>query len=164
MRYLTLAEVLHIHEGVLAQSGGLSGVRDLAALESAMSQPKASAGGADAYPSLVEKAAALCYSLCSKHPFVDGNKRVAHAAMEVFLILNGSEIAPPSTSKNGSCWGLHLEASVGSNSPHGLRSTHTGSVVVPYNNRLRRTVIRRRGRAARAARWTCGHAAAEPER
>jgi death on curing protein len=92
MRYLTLAEVLHIHEGVVAQTGGLSGVRDLAALESALSQPKASAGGADAYPSLVEKAAALCYSLCSNHPFIDGNKRVAHAAMEIFLILNGREI------------------------------------------------------------------------
>jgi death-on-curing protein len=92
MRYLTLAEVLHIHEGVLAQSGGLFGVRDLAALESALSQPKASAGGTDAYPSLVEKAAALCYSLCSNHPFIDGNKRVAHAAMEVFLLLNGNEI------------------------------------------------------------------------
>jgi death-on-curing protein len=92
MRYLTLAEVLHIHEGVLAQAGGLSGVRDLSALESALSQPKASAGGVDAYPSLVEKAAALCYSLCSNHPFIDGNKRVAHAAMEVYLILNGREI------------------------------------------------------------------------
>ena len=93
MRYLTLAEVLHIHEGVLAQTGGLPGVRDLSGLESALSQPKASAGGADAYPSLMEKAAALCYSLCSNHPFVDGNKRVAHAAMEVFLLLNGREIA-----------------------------------------------------------------------
>jgi death-on-curing protein len=93
MRYLTLAEVLHIHENVLAQTGGLFGIRDLAALESALSQPKASAGGADAYPSLVEKAAALCYSLCSNHPFVDGNKRVAHAAMEIFLLLNGREIA-----------------------------------------------------------------------
>ena len=41
----------------------------------------------------MEKAAALCYSLCSNHPFVDGNKRVAHAAMEVFLLLNGREIA-----------------------------------------------------------------------
>jgi death-on-curing protein len=92
MRYLTLAEVLHIHEGVLAQAGGLFGIRDLSALESALSQPKASAGGADAYPSLVEKAAALCYSLCSNHPFVDGNKRVAHAAMEIFLLLNGREI------------------------------------------------------------------------
>ena len=91
MRYLTLAEVLHIHEGVLAQTGGLGGIRSLAGLESALSQPKASAGGMDAYPSLVEKAAALCF-LCSNHPFVDGNKRVAHAAMEVFLILNGLEI------------------------------------------------------------------------
>jgi death-on-curing protein len=93
MRYLTLAEVLHIHEGVLAQAGGLFGIRDLAALESALSQPKASAGGADAYPSLVEKAAALGYSLCSNHPFIDGNKRVAHAAMEIFLLLNGKEIS-----------------------------------------------------------------------
>ena len=92
MRYLTLAEVLHIHEGVLAQTGGLAGIRNLAGLQSALSQPKASAGGVDAYPSLVEKAAALCYFLCSNHPFVDGNKRVAHAAMEVFLILNGREI------------------------------------------------------------------------
>ena len=84
--------MLHIHEGVLAQAGGLSGVRDLSALESALSQPKASAGGVATYPSLVEKAAALCYSLCSNHPFIDGNKRVAHAAMEVFLILNGREV------------------------------------------------------------------------
>jgi hypothetical protein len=68
MRYLTLAEVLHIHEGVLAQTGGLLGIRDLAALEPALLQPKASAGGADVHPSLVEKAAALCYSLCSNHP------------------------------------------------------------------------------------------------
>jgi death-on-curing protein len=95
MRYLTLAEVLFIHERVLGQSGGGSGIRDLSALESAMSQPKATVGGIDAYPSLVEKAAALCYSLCSNHPFVDGNKRVAHAAMETFLILNGREL--PST-------------------------------------------------------------------
>jgi len=92
MRYLALAEVLHIHEGVLAQTGGRLGIRDLSALQSALSQPKASAGGADAYPSLVEKAAALCYSLCSNHPFIDGNKRVAHAAMEVFLLLNGRKI------------------------------------------------------------------------
>ena len=92
MRYLTFAEVLYIHEQVLAQSGGHAGLRDLPALESALSQPKASAGGVDAYPSLEEKAAALCYSLCLNHPFMDGNKRVAHAVMEVFLILNGKEI------------------------------------------------------------------------
>lgn len=49
-------------------------------------------GGEDLYPSLVEKAATLGYSLINNHPFVDGNKRVGHAAMEVFLILNGLEI------------------------------------------------------------------------
>jgi death-on-curing protein len=47
------------------------------------------------YPSLAEKAAALGYSLALNHPFVDGNKRVAHAALETFLILNGRELAAP---------------------------------------------------------------------
>jgi death on curing protein len=95
MRYLTLAEVIFIHERILRQSGGAAGIRNLTGLESAMSQPKASVGGIDAYPSLQEKATALCYSLCSNHPFVDGNKRVAHAAMETFLLLNGYEIQSP---------------------------------------------------------------------
>jgi death-on-curing protein len=48
--------------------------------------------GVDLYPALVEKAAALCLSLVQGHPFVDGNKRVGHAAMETFLVLNGAEI------------------------------------------------------------------------
>jgi death-on-curing protein len=46
----------------------------------------------DLYPTIVEKAAALCFSLVSNHPFTDGNKRVGHAAMETFLLLNGFEI------------------------------------------------------------------------
>jgi death-on-curing protein len=66
-------------------------MRDLGALVSAVAQPKAAFGGADLYPTLVEKAA-LCYSLVLNHPFVDGNKRVGHAAMEVFLKLNGAEL------------------------------------------------------------------------
>jgi death-on-curing protein len=52
----------------------------------------ARSGGQELYPSLAEKAAALAYSLVSNHPFIDGNKRVAHAAMEVFLVLNGQEL------------------------------------------------------------------------
>jgi death-on-curing protein len=52
MRYLTLAETLYPHEHILAATGGHTGIRDLAGLESALAQPKASAGGADAYPSL----------------------------------------------------------------------------------------------------------------
>lgn len=49
-------------------------------------------GEQDLYPSLVEKAVALAYSLIQNHPFVDGNKRVGHAAMEIILVLNGYEI------------------------------------------------------------------------
>src|SRR5262245_2519854 len=92
MRYLTLAEVVELHRRLLHVTGGASGIRDLAALESAVAQPKASFGGVDLYPSLVEKAAALCSALVQGHPFVDGNKRVGHAAMETFLVLNGAEI------------------------------------------------------------------------
>ena len=64
-------------------------------LESAIAQPKATFGDADLYPTLIEKAAALCFALVQGHPFVDGNKRVGHAAMETFLVLNGTEIAAP---------------------------------------------------------------------
>ena len=93
MRYLTLGEVLALHRRILAESGGSPGVRDLAAIASAVSQPRVSVGGKDAYPSLIEKAAALGYSLVRNHGFIDGNKRIAHAAMEVFFVMNGMELS-----------------------------------------------------------------------
>ncbi len=77
MRYLTLAEVLALHHRLMQESGGPWGLRDLGLLESAVAQPLGAFGAQDLYPSLVEKAAALAYSLVSNHPFVDGNKRVA---------------------------------------------------------------------------------------
>lgn len=92
MRYLTINEVLEIHRQVMAQSGGALGVRDIGLLEAALAQPRMSFSGEELYPGIVEKAAALGYSLIQNHPFVDGNKRTGHAAMEVFLILNGFEI------------------------------------------------------------------------
>ena len=92
MRHLSLAEVIELHRMVIAQIGGSPGLRDLGALESAVAQPRMTSGGADLYPSLVEKSAALCFSLVKNYPFVDGNKRVGHAAMETLLILNGSDI------------------------------------------------------------------------
>ena len=49
-------------------------------------------GGQELYSTLIEKAAALGFSLIMNHPFVDGNKRIGHAVMETFLILNGYEI------------------------------------------------------------------------
>jgi death on curing protein len=92
MRYLTLLEVLEAHGRILQQSGGESGVLNLGALESALAQPRMTFGGQDLYPTIVEKAAALGFSLIQNHPFVDGNKRTAHAAMETFLVLNGYQI------------------------------------------------------------------------
>jgi death on curing protein len=95
VRYLSLAEVLLLHERVIAQSGGATGLRDIGALQSAIAQPRASFDSVDLYPSLAEKAAALAFSLVSNHPFVDGNKRIGHAALETFLLLNGFELAAP---------------------------------------------------------------------
>jgi death on curing protein len=92
MRYLSIEEVFSLHSLLIAQSGGASGLRDRGALESAVAQPEASFGGEELYPSLSEKAAALGHSLIQNHPFVDGNKRIGHGAMEVFLLLNGYEI------------------------------------------------------------------------
>jgi death-on-curing protein len=92
MRYLALAEVVELHRRLLEATGGAAGIRDLGALESAIAQPKMMFAAVDLYPTLVEKAAALCFSLVDNHPFVDGNKRVGHAAMETFLVLNGAEV------------------------------------------------------------------------
>ena len=92
MRFLSLTEVLELHRLVLAQTGGSPSIRDLGMLQSALAQPQMTFGGAELYPALEEKAAALCLSLVSNHPFVDGNKRVGHAAMETFLVLNGWEL------------------------------------------------------------------------
>jgi death-on-curing protein len=92
MRYLTLGEVVELHRLVLGATGGASGIRDLGALESAVAQPRATFGGNDLHRNLIEKAAALGFALAQGHAFVDGNKRVAHAAMATFLLLNGQEI------------------------------------------------------------------------
>jgi death-on-curing protein len=93
MRFLTLKEALELHHRIIEQSGGSSGIRDLGLLESALAQPLMTFGGEELYSSIKEKAAALCFSVVMNHPFVDGNKRVGHALMETFLVLNGHEIS-----------------------------------------------------------------------
>ena len=91
-RYLEVDEVLRLHSFAIFRAGGSLGLRDEAMLESAVAQPQMTFGGRDLYASLVEKAAAIGFSLASNHAFVDGNKRVGHAAMETFLVLNGKQI------------------------------------------------------------------------
>ena len=92
MRYLSLLELLELHEMIISSSGGSYGIRDIKALESAINQPRITFDQTDLYPDIISKASAICFSLVMNHPFTDGNKRVGHAAMETFLILNGYEI------------------------------------------------------------------------
>lgn len=91
-RWLSLAEDLILHCRIIEQSGGSGGLRDLGLLEAALAQPRQTFGGIDLYPSLAEKAGCLGFSLIQNHPFIDGNKRIGHAAMETTLILNGYEL------------------------------------------------------------------------
>jgi len=93
VRLPTLGELVDLHTRILERSGGADGIRDWAALESSLAQPHQTFAGREFYPSLPAKAAALGFFLARNHPFVDGNKRIAHAALEVTLILNGFELA-----------------------------------------------------------------------
>jgi death on curing protein len=93
MRYLTVGEVLEIYNRVMEQSGGGVGILDLGALESAVAQPRMTFNDEELYPTIVEKASALGYSIIQNHPFMDGNKRAGHAALETFLMLNEYEIS-----------------------------------------------------------------------
>ena len=95
MRYLGLGDILELYRRIMEETGGATGVRDINGLQSALAQPRMTFEGNDLYPSVAAKAAALGFSLIMNHPFLDGNKRVGHAAMELFLLMNGQEIAAP---------------------------------------------------------------------
>jgi death-on-curing protein len=84
VHYLTLDEAIAIHERLIERFGGLEGVRDLGLLESALYRPRTGY-----YQDLAEMAAALFESLLMNHAFIDGNKRVAFFATDIFLRLNG---------------------------------------------------------------------------
>jgi death on curing protein len=86
--YLSVAQILRIHQELMATFGGAKGLRDAGALEAATARPQMTFGGEDLYPDAAAKAAALMHSLVMNHPFVDGNKRVGAVAMELFLLLN----------------------------------------------------------------------------
>ena len=95
MRYLSVGEVLDLYRRVIEETGGGFGLRDLSSLLSSLAQPRMTFEGRDLYPSLAEKTAALGFLIVMNHPFLDGNKRTAHAAMEAFLQLNGYELTAP---------------------------------------------------------------------
>lgn len=79
MRYPTVADALETYRRIIKQTGGLMGIRELGALESSIAQPRMTFDEEDLYPTLVEKASALGFSLIQNHPFTDGNKRTGYA-------------------------------------------------------------------------------------
>jgi death-on-curing protein len=85
-------QLLSLHRELMAETGGLDGLRDDGMLDSALNAPFQSFDGEDVYPSLQQKAARLCFGLVKNHPFIDGNKRIGAHAMLVFLALNGIEL------------------------------------------------------------------------
>lgn len=89
MKYLTTEDVLLLHHLSIEKSGGSHGLRDAGLLDAAVHRPQATFAGEDLYPTLFDKAGALCHSLIKNHAFVDGNKRTSLLSAMTFLELNG---------------------------------------------------------------------------
>lgn len=106
MIYLTLPELLHVAERTL---GGVVVVRDYGLLESALARPRATVFGDDAYSTVEAKAAALLHSLARNHALIDGNKRLALAAMIAFLGVNGRRL----TFTNDEAYGFVMSVATG---------------------------------------------------
>jgi death-on-curing protein len=93
--FLSLAEVLEIHQDQGARYGGASGIRDIELLKSALGMPSATFGGRLLHTDIYEMAAAYLFHLVKNHPFVDGSKRTGAVAALIFLALNQFEVDAP---------------------------------------------------------------------
>jgi death on curing protein len=93
IRFLGLDEVIALHADQILRYGGKEGIRDLGLLESAVAVPEAAFGDTYLHATVPEMAAAYLFHLAQNHPVIDGNKRVASAAMFMFLYLNGSVLS-----------------------------------------------------------------------
>jgi len=86
--YVSAEQVIALHQALVHDFGGATGIRERGGLESAIARPAMTFAGEDLYPDVAAKAAALMHSLVLNHPFVDGNKRTAVAAAELFGDMN----------------------------------------------------------------------------
>lgn len=93
MIILTKEEILLLHAKLIRKTGGLSGVRDIGLLESAIVNCMQTFDEVELYPTIIEKAAITAFSLCKNHPFIDGKKRIAVLTMLMILRLNQVEIS-----------------------------------------------------------------------
>lgn len=93
MKYLSIDNILLLHQKSILHDGGEDGIRDQGLLESTYYAPLASFGSVEAYPSIIEKVVRLSWGLIKNHPFVDGNKRVGALTLLVSLDLNQIEMS-----------------------------------------------------------------------
>lgn len=93
MTKLSKEQILMLHSMVIKQSGGLDGLRDIGLVDMALHAPFQTFESTELYPSIQSKAARLCFSIISNHPFIDGNKRIGILAMLVFLDVNQVEVS-----------------------------------------------------------------------
>ena len=89
---ISIKEAEQIHKILIDTFGGAHGIRDLSALESALSRPFQTFDDKELYPTAIDKAAALAESILNNHPFIDGNKRTGYVLMRLFLLQNGQDI------------------------------------------------------------------------
>lgn len=94
MNWITLEEIVLVHERVIAETGGLRGIVNPGGLESALIRPFTAFSGYELFADLHSKVAVLIDSIIAFHPFVDGNKRTALVAADVCLRLNGYRLIP----------------------------------------------------------------------
>lgn len=92
--FLSVADVVALHEDLLSRTGGMGGIRDMGLLESAVMMPQARFGGVYLHEGLPAMAAAYLFHICKNHLFLDGNKRAGAGAALAFLLLNGVERLP----------------------------------------------------------------------
>jgi len=90
--HLAIEQILAFQADSIRRHGGSGGIRDMGLIESALAQPKVTFGGEELYPDLVGKAAALAYSFAKNHGFIDGNKRIALASLDMFLRVNDHKL------------------------------------------------------------------------
>jgi death-on-curing protein len=96
VKYLSVEQILEIHEVLIKRYGGSHGIRDGGLLESAVFRSQTVIFGEEAYPTLFEKCAVLGYSIIQNHPFLDGNKRAGFAAIHLMLLINAYDLTSTS--------------------------------------------------------------------
>lgn len=88
MHYVSIDEIIEIHDRIIGDTGGSLGIREPGLLAAISEKPLASFGGKDLYPTIYDKASAIFEAVCNYYVFIDGNKRTAIAVLEYFLFKN----------------------------------------------------------------------------